>query len=208
MSNGYVNQRGIFAGVLWALFQLGVLISFVATHSQGVTVASVTSAVLLCIGACCSGAALALKTQRKTDTGLTLAIGVLMVLELICAGVALAASYIPDALAVWDSHLSILAVFNVIFGVAALAVVTITDNTAKEWADHAADKARAEMAAEIAAFHSSEGRAVMLQKYLGEIQANARDHAPRAGLRIPLTVPQQQGGNEKHADAAPPASFK
>ena len=198
----FVNGRGIFAGIMWALFQLGVVISFVMTHSDGVTIASVTSGLLLCVGACCSGAALALKTQRKTDMGLTIAVGVLMVLELLCAGIALAASYMPSAIDAWDVRLAILAVFNIIFGVAALAVVTITDNTAADWAKHQADLDKINRQAELDALDSDEGRAILASYYVAKMQAETNASAPRMGLRKPLLQePQQPGASIKQQDA-------
>lgn len=197
----FTNSRGILAGALWAIFQLGVVLAFVTTHTAEWNVGAITSAVLLCVGACCSGTALALKTQRPADWKITLSVGVLMALELLCSGIALAVSYIPAAVSEWDAHLPLFAVGNVIFGIAALAVVALSDDEAKIYAEHAQEKARRETDAEMAALNSPEGQAILLSKYLGKLKIDASKAAPSQAHNHPAPLPKaaEVNGNKQHS---------
>lgn len=194
----FTNSRGIFAGALWAVFQLGVVLAFVTTHTEVWNIGSLTSAVLLCVGACCSGTALALKTQRPTDWKITLIVGVLMALELVCSGIALAVSYIPDTINEWDRHLPLFAVCNVIFGIAAMAVVALSDDEAKIYAEHARSKARRETDAEMAALNSPAGQKILIEKYIGQLQIDASKVAPRQAHAAP-SVPENSNGHAPKA---------
>lgn len=193
----FTNSRGIFAGALWAIFQLGVVLAFVTTHTDAWNVGSIVSALLLCVGACCSGTALALKTQRPTDWKITLLVGVLMAAELVCSGIALAVSYIPDAVTEWDRHLPLFAVCNVIFGIAAMAVVALSDDEAKLYAEHARAKAQRETDAEMAALMSPAGQEMLRQKYLGKMQIETSKAAPTQAQTLAQPTYSENGNHPK-----------